>query len=57
MGSRAIVEFLILKGVNVNARDCGKNKQTPLMYTLRYGHKDVAELLIAKGADVNARDK
>jgi len=39
-GRKEIVELLIAKGADVNAKN---------------GHKEVAELLIAKGADANAK--
>ena len=35
-GHKDVAELLIDKGVDVNARDNGQNKQTPLMYALRY---------------------
>ena len=52
-GHKDVAEILIEKGADVNAKDGGTNKQTPLMYASKYGHKDIAVLLIGKGADVN----
>ena len=53
-GHKEIVELLIAKGADVNAKN--KGDVTPLYGAARSGRKEVAELLIAKGADVNARD-
>ena len=47
---RKIVEILLKKGVDVNARD--DDGRTPLFYA----DAEAAELLIKAGADVNARD-
>jgi ankyrin repeat protein len=53
-GHKEIVELLIAKGADVNAKN--KGDVTPLYGAARSGRKEVAELLIAKGADVNAKD-
>jgi len=53
-GHKEIVELLIAKGADVNAKN--KGDVTPLYGAARSGRKEIAELLIAKGADVNARD-
>jgi ankyrin repeat protein len=55
-GKRDLVEFLLSRGANVNAKDKDYGF-TPLHHAVGGGHKDVVELLIAKGADVNATDK
>jgi len=52
-GHKEIVELLIAKGADVNAKDVFMG-MTPLHYAL---NKEIAELLIAKGADVNAKGK
>jgi len=52
-GFKEIVELLIAKGANVNAKD--NWNWTPL-HSAVYGHKDIVELLITEGANVNARD-
>jgi len=54
-GHIEIVELLVNKGENVNAKD--KNGRTPLQFAADEGHKEIAELLIDKGADVNAKSK
>ena len=55
-GNREIIEVLIAKGANVNARDKGKHLSTPLIHASIIGSEEIAELLIAKGADINLRD-
>ena len=52
-GFKDIVELLIAKGADVNAKD--NWNWTPL-HSAVYGHKDIVELLITEGANVNARD-
>ncbi len=52
-GFKDIVELLIAKGADVNAKD--NWNWTPL-HSAVYGHKDIVELLIAEGANVNAGD-
>jgi len=49
---RSIAEFLISKGVDINAR--GYQDKTPLHMV---GCPELARLLISKGADIEARDK
>ncbi len=53
VGLKDIVELLIAKGADVNAKDDWN--WTPL-HSAVYGHKDIVKLLIAKGANVNARN-
>ena len=53
-GHKEIVELLIAKGADVNAKYEG---WTPLHTAVEGGHKEIAELLIDNGADVNAMDK
>ena len=52
-GHKEIVELLIAKGADVNAKD--KFGDTPLHDAAMRDQKEVAELLIANGADVNAK--
>jgi ankyrin repeat protein len=54
-GNKEIVELLIAKGADVNAKD--KRGRTPLFGAAALGRKEIAGLLIAKVADVNAKDK
>ena len=49
---RNIAEFLISKGVDINAK--GYQDKTPLHMV---GCRELGELLISKGADIEARDK
>jgi ankyrin repeat protein len=63
-GDKKMVEFLILVGEDINARnDCNQTPlHLPLLYQNANGtplHKntETAALLISSGADVNARDK
>jgi ankyrin repeat protein/beta-lactamase regulating signal transducer with metallopeptidase domain len=51
---RAIIEFLIAKGADVNAG--GEWNDPPLHYAAVHGHKGLVELLLAKGAGVNSED-
>lgn len=50
-GHKAIVEFLIKAGANVNAK--ANNGYTALIFASANGHKDIVELLIKAGAIVN----
>ena len=52
-GFKDIVELLIAKGADVNAKD--NWNWTPL-HSAVYGHRDIVELLITEGANVNASD-
>ena len=52
-GHKEIVELLIAKGADINAKD--DSEWTPLHWAADEGHKEVAEFLIAEGADVNAK--
>ena len=53
-GPQDVVEFLLAKGANVNAKD--EFNSTPLQYAAVNGHKELVVLLLAKGAKVNATD-
>jgi len=55
-GHKDVVEFLIAKGADMNARiTVGMNTGcTPLHKAASAGQKDIVEILIANGADVNA---
>lgn len=53
-GDRAIVELLVAKGANVNARN--GDGSTALMWAIQHGDKKVINLLLSKKADVNAKD-
>ncbi|MHC4539644.1 MAG: ankyrin repeat domain-containing protein [Planctomycetota bacterium] len=53
-GQMHVVEFLISKGAEVDAKD-KRGGETPLFYAGDAGWRNVVELLIARGADVNAR--
>ena len=52
---KEIVELLIAKGADVNAKTDNQYGDTPLHKAAWGGQKEMAELLISKGADVNAK--
>jgi cytohesin len=56
-GHKEIVELLIAKGADVNAKGGVIKGTIPLHKAASNGHKEVAEVLIAKGADVNAKSE
>ena len=51
-GRKKIVELLLAKGAEVNAKKVGG--YTPLAGAVMYGHKEVAALLLEKGANIEA---
>lgn len=53
-GHISLVEILIQKGFNVNARD--RTLKTPLHYACLQGHETVADVLIKNKADIMAKD-
>lgn len=53
-GNEKIVELLIFKGANINAKDDFSNDA--LMIACQNGKKKVVELLISKGANINAKN-
>ena len=55
-GHKEIVELLIAKGADVNAKESGLGT-APLHRAAFRGHEAIVELLIAEGADVNAKIK
>lgn len=50
-----MVEFLIGKGANLDARD--KRERRPLHWAAFAGHWDVVRTLVLNGADPTAKDK
>ncbi len=54
VGHRKIIELLVSKGANVNAR--AASGATPLFFAILRDQKDDAQFLIEKGADVNIPD-
>ncbi len=53
-GQKQVIQLLIMRGVNVNAR--GNFGETALMMASYWGHKDIVELLLRENADVNLQD-
>lgn len=53
-GDTAVVEALLKKGADVNAKS---NGNTALIFASMCGHAQVVKLLLERGADVNALDK
>ena len=53
-GHKEIVELLIAKGADVDAKD--EDGWTPLHWAVVNGHEETVELLLANGSDVNAKD-
>ena len=53
-GNRAMVELLLSRGANVNAK--GDSGDTALQQAARHGFQAVAEVLLANHADVNVQD-
>jgi ankyrin repeat protein/beta-lactamase regulating signal transducer with metallopeptidase domain len=51
-----LVELLIAKGADMNAKTNSARGAMPLHLACLSGNKEVAALLISKGADVNSRD-
>ncbi|KAN0127965.1 hypothetical protein V8E53_014219 [Lactarius tabidus] len=54
-GQLQIVRYLLRHGVDVNARDSGK--ETPLLLASFQGHGDVVQCLLDDGADVELQDQ
>ncbi len=54
-GDLPIVEYLLSKGANVNARDT-QSKETALSNAVKRGHVDIVKTLLAAKADVSLRD-
>ena len=52
-GYQNVVEFLLAKGANINAKD--EFSGTPLHHAAGAGAKELVKLLLAKGANVNAK--
>jgi ankyrin repeat protein len=53
-GHKTIVELLLAKGADVNAKD--DEDQSALVEAAWRGHKTVVQLLLANGADINTED-
>lgn len=52
-GNKAIIEALIKKGANINAKD--DDGVTPIFFAITSGKPEVVKFLLDKGADKNAR--
>jgi ankyrin repeat protein len=56
MGHNKVVELLISKGANLEAKD-ETNGATALSWAVAAGRKDVVETLLSNGAVIDAKDK
>ncbi len=56
-GELDILQALLAKGANVNARTTEDDGTTPLIFASEEGHADVVQVLLARGANVNAKKK
>ena len=50
------VTKLLSKGANINTKDNGMDRATPLHWASKNGHFDVVKLLLDEGADISTRD-
>ena len=57
LGRKDLVELLVSKGADVNARETGSLKLSVLHYAVLGANPDVVEYLIGHGADTAAKDK
>ncbi len=55
VGSNSVVEFLISRGDDINARDI--HGWTALHSAASGGHIDITKFLLSKGADIHIKDK
>ena len=55
MNHLPIVEYLISKGANIEAKD--NDDQTPLHWASKHGNTNVVKYLVSKGANKTTRDK
>ena len=51
----SVLEALVIGGLPINVKD--REGDTPLMYAVRAGRKNVVQFLLSRGADPNARSK
>eukprot|EP01098_Paradermamoeba_levis_P004579 TRINITY_DN195_c0_g1_i1.p1 TRINITY_DN195_c0_g1~~TRINITY_DN195_c0_g1_i1.p1 ORF type:complete len:155 (+),score=26.17 TRINITY_DN195_c0_g1_i1:179-643(+) len=54
-GHMSVVQLLIERGSDVNAKDHDENEQTPLHLAAQYGHLSIVQLLIDRGSNMNAK--
>jgi ankyrin repeat protein len=55
-GSRPVVELLLNKGADVNARET-ETGSTPLHHAASWGRIEVVEVLVKLGADLNIKNR
>ena len=54
-GSKAMVSFLLERGVDIEAKD--RDGRIPLWLAANQGYKAIVRLLLERGADIEAKDR
>jgi ankyrin repeat protein len=56
-GDEAAVKLLLDRGTDIEFRDIGNSRQTPLLLAAERGRDDVVKLLLERGANADAKDR